>query len=196
MIKSLLKSSLCLENKANNLVFHSVVRHYDACRRMSQVQSESAPTRPHIIVSQIEHDSVKLVAASYARDHLADVSYADVDENGLVNVTSIVELVRPNTILISLMLANNETGVIQPVGELTQRLRQLGHTRRSNSTSELLRVCPLFVHTDAAQAIGKIRVHVDELDVDYLTIVGHKVTKFKCLNYKYTTSGEQQQQLE
>ncbi len=69
------------------------------------------------------------------------------------------------------MLANNETGVIQPVKDLMQEIKQL-NLDKSDSKSK--RMCPLFVHSDAAQAIGKIKVDVDELQVDYLTIVGHK----------------------
>jgi selenocysteine lyase len=64
------------------------------------------------------------------------------------------------------MLANNETGVIQPLKELMKEIKRLNVNHG--------RICPLFVHTDAAQAIGKIKVDIDELKVDYLTIVGHK----------------------
>ena len=64
------------------------------------------------------------------------------------------------------MLANNETGVIQPVKELVDKIKELNLSQN--------RQYPLYVHTDAAQAIGKIKVDIDELQVDYLTIVGHK----------------------
>ena len=74
------------------------------------------------------------------------------------------------------MLANNETGVIQPITELGLELAKLGYNKSQN-WNDADRICPLFIHTDAAQAIGKINVDVEELNVDYLTIVGHKVTK-------------------
>ena len=66
------------------------------------------------------------------------------------------------------MLANNETGVIQPVRDLMKEIKKLA------LHSQAERICPLYVHSDAAQAIGKIKVDVDDLQVDYLTIVGHK----------------------
>lgn len=78
-------------------------------------------------------------------------------------VKELEKLIRPNTILVSIMLANNETGVIQPVEEASAFIKTLSD-----------RKVPIYVHTDAAQAIGKIKVDVEKLMVDYLTIVGHK----------------------
>ncbi|CAF0876774.1 unnamed protein product [Brachionus calyciflorus] len=151
--------------EANNLVFYSVFKHYKNLVK----ENNELKVKPHFIISNVEHDSVKLVAENYEKDNLAEISYANVNSHGTVEVNDIIGLIRPNTILISIMLANNETGVIQPLKELTLELKKLG-IQSSNST----RAVPLYVHTDAAQAIGKIKVDVEDLQVDYLTIVGHK----------------------
>ena len=89
-----------------------------------------------------------------------------MDLSGAFKVSDVIDSIKANTVLISIMLANNETGVIQPIKELTNEIKGLNLSHG--------RICPLFVHTDAAQAIGKIKVDIDELKVDYLTIVGHK----------------------
>ncbi|KAG7214585.1 hypothetical protein CRUP_012363, partial [Coryphaenoides rupestris] len=84
---------------------------------------------------------------------------------GRVEVQDLLAAVKPNTCLVSVMLANNETGVIMPIRELCRKVngvnQQRGHPR-------------ILVHTDAAQALGKICVDVADLGVDYLSIVGHK----------------------
>ena len=107
-----------------------------------------------------------------------------------MDINSLIESIKPNTILISLMLANNETGVIQvyikyfffnifknlyclnpkPVKMISKKLKELGFNK-----SEIENSRRIYIHTDAAQAIGKINVDVEYLEIDYLTIVGHKV---------------------
>ncbi|XP_053287161.1 selenocysteine lyase isoform X1 [Pleuronectes platessa] len=148
--------------EANNLVLHTAVEHFRRNRRAAE-QSEGLP---HIITSTVEHDSVKLVAEHLQREGKADVTFVPVSKTtARVEVEDIVAAVRPNTCLISIMLANNETGVIMPVQEICQRIKSL------NKQHERLRI---LLHTDAAQALGKVGVDVCELGVDYLTIVGHK----------------------
>uniref|UniRef100_A0A8C4HXP0 Selenocysteine lyase n=1 Tax=Dicentrarchus labrax TaxID=13489 RepID=A0A8C4HXP0_DICLA len=155
--------------EANNLVLHTAVEHFRrSCRAAEQGEGHQNGSNglPHIIASNVEHDSVKLVAEHLRRDGKADVTFVPVSKvTARVEVEDVIAEVRPNTCLISVMLANNETGVIMPVQEICQRVRSL------NKQREQLRV---LVHTDAAQALGKIRVDACELGVDYLTIVGHK----------------------
>ena len=146
--------------EANNMVFYSIVNHFNLNK-----QSDNA--KPHIIISSIEHDSVKLVGEYFVKNDLAEVSEIKTNKNGIVNVQNLIDSIKKNTILISLMLANNETGVIQPVKILSAKLKELGYNRDLKSQR-------ILIHTDAAQAIGKIKVDVQELDVDYLTVVGHK----------------------
>lgn len=155
--------------EANNLVLHTAVEHFRrSCNPAEQNEGRQNESNglPHIITSNVEHDSIKLTAEHLQRVGKADVTFVPVSKvTARVEVDDIVAAVRPNTCLISVMLANNETGVIMPVQEICQRIRSL------NKQRDRLRI---LLHTDAAQALGKIRVDVCDLGVDYLTIVGHK----------------------
>lgn len=84
-----------------------------------------------------------------------------------VEVEDVIAAIRPTTCLVSIMLANNETGIIMPIKDICQRVREVNKQRAASAPRILL-------HTDAAQAIGKMRVDARELGVDYITIVGHK----------------------
>ncbi|KAH3697991.1 selenocysteine lyase-like [Dreissena polymorpha] len=122
---------------------------------------------PHIISSYLEHPAVNVFLEHLKSTGQADVTYAEISQTtGRVEVEGITKAIRPNTILVTVMLANNETGIIQPVREICEAIRNLD---RSELETE-----QIYVHTDAAQAIGKISVDVQSLGVDYLTIVGHK----------------------
>lgn len=116
------------------------------------------PEKNHIIISSVEHPSI-LNPALYLMELGVEVSIVRVDRNCLVDPEDIKKEIRPNTKLISIMLANNETGTIQPIKEIAQIGKEFG----------------IPVHTDAAQAVGKIPVNVNELGVDFLTIAGHKL---------------------
>uniref|UniRef100_UPI0037E8865C selenocysteine lyase n=1 Tax=Semicossyphus pulcher TaxID=241346 RepID=UPI0037E8865C len=156
--------------EANNLVLHTAVEHfrrnYRAAEEGEGHLNGSTACLPHIITSNVEHDSVKLVAEHLQKNGKAVVTFVPVSKvTARVEVEDIIAAVRPNTCLISAMLANNETGVIMPIKEICQRVKSL------NKQRERLRI---LLHTDAAQALGKIRVDACELGVDYLTIVGHK----------------------
>uniref|UniRef100_A0A1A8IZ96 Selenocysteine lyase n=1 Tax=Nothobranchius kuhntae TaxID=321403 RepID=A0A1A8IZ96_NOTKU len=155
--------------EANNLVLHTALEHFKkSCRAAEQSEgpTNGCPGLPHIVTTNVEHDSIKLTAEHFLADGKADVTFVPVSKvTAHVDVEDIIAAIRPNTCLISVMLANNETGVIMPVQEICQRVDVL------NKQPERLRI---LLHTDAAQALGKISVEVQELGVDYLTIVGHK----------------------
>ncbi|CAJ1059793.1 selenocysteine lyase [Xyrichtys novacula] len=156
--------------EANNLVINTAVEHfrrnYQAAKQGEGDHNGDMACLPHIIASNVEHDSVKLVAEHLQKSGKAEVTFVPVSRvTAHVEVEDIMAAVRPNTCLISVMLANNETGVIMPLQEICQRVKSL------NKQCERFRI---LLHTDAAQALGKIRVDVCELGVDYLTIVGHK----------------------
>ncbi|XP_029683855.1 selenocysteine lyase isoform X1 [Takifugu rubripes] len=156
--------------EANNMVFHTAVEHFwrnwEAAQETHRHLNENR-VFPHIVTSNVEHDSVKLAAEYLQENRKADVTFISVSqETAHVEVQDIIAAVRPNTCLISIMLANNETGVIMPIQEICSRVKAM------NKKREKLRI---LLHTDAAQALGKIPVNARELGVDFLTIVGHKV---------------------
>ncbi|HEY6565540.1 MAG TPA: cysteine desulfurase family protein [Pirellulaceae bacterium] len=111
----------------------------------------------HVVISAIEHPAVSGPATELRRLGY-EVSVCPCDRNGVLDLSALEDLLRPQTVLVSVMLANNETGAIQPVREISKLCRPRG----------------ILLHTDAAQAIGKMRVDVTELGVDLLTMAGHK----------------------
>ncbi|XP_056420620.1 selenocysteine lyase isoform X2 [Hyla sarda] len=153
--------------EANNMVLLSAVEYFNTSTKKESNSLEKA--LPHIITSNVEHDSIALLLKHLQKTHRAEVTFVPVSTTtGRVEVDDVVAALRPNTCLVSIMLANNETGVIMPIGELSQRLAPISKERRAQGLPSIL------LHTDAAQAIGKISIDVQELGVHYLTIVGHK----------------------
>ena len=112
----------------------------------------------HIITSAIEHPAVTEVC-KYLETKEFRVTYLPVDECGLVDIVKFQETITPQTILISLMHANNEVGTIQPIPNISELARQNG----------------VIIHTDAAQSVGKIPTRVNELGIDLLSVAGHKL---------------------
>ncbi|MCJ7450226.1 MAG: cysteine desulfurase [Candidatus Nanohaloarchaeota archaeon QJJ-9] len=112
----------------------------------------------HIVTTKIEHDCV-LNASNWLEEQGFDVTYLEPDKNGFVSPEQVEEAVRDDTILASVMLANNEIGTIEPIEEI----------------GELLEKKDILFHTDAAQAVGKIPVDVKKLKVDMLTLNAHKM---------------------
>jgi cysteine desulfurase len=121
--------------------------------------------KPHIIVSDIEHDCVLDSAKRVMKDGLADVSYAPVNKEGRVDIEELKKLIRPNTVLISVMYANNETGMIQPIEEIGRMISELNGSRDKK----------IYFHTDAAQAVNYLDCNVLRLGVDLMTISAHKI---------------------
>jgi len=112
----------------------------------------------HIITSKIEHESV-LGACEQVKKMGGEVTYLSADRDGLIGIEDVKAAIRPDTILISIMHANNETGAIQPAEEIGRIARERG----------------IPFHTDAVQSYGKIRTNVDELGCEFLTLTAHKI---------------------
>jgi len=126
----------------------------------------------HIITSLIEHPAV-LKACRFLEKIGYEVTYLTVDRDGLISTAELSDAIRDDTILVSLMMANNEVGTIQPVSEFCR----IAHER------------DVLFHTDAVQAAGKIPIDVDALDVDLLTISGHKLHGPKGIGVLYIKKG-------
>ncbi|XP_023577822.1 selenocysteine lyase isoform X1 [Octodon degus] len=159
--------------ESNNLVIHSAVKHFQETQgpkgAPGEQQSPGKGARPHIITCTVEHDSVRLPLEHLVEEQVAEVTFVPVSTtSGQAEADDILAAVRPSTCLVTIMLANNETGVVMPVSEISQRLKALNQRRVASGLP-----C-VFMHTDAAQVLGKKRVDVEELGVDFLTIVGHK----------------------
>lgn len=113
----------------------------------------------HVISSVIEHPSIRETLQYWCNFAGGEVTFVPVDEGGKISSETVINAIRPNTKLISIMLANNETGTIQPIQEIAAVAKSRG----------------IFIHTDAVQAVGKIPIHVQELGVDALSFSIHKL---------------------
>ncbi|RKD25077.1 cysteine desulfurase NifS [Ammoniphilus oxalaticus] len=126
----------------------------------------------HIITSKIEHPAI-LAPCHFLEKLGAEVTYVGVDEFGQVSVEEVKRAIREDTILISIMHANNEVGTLQPIEKISHIAKERG----------------ILLHTDAAQSVGKVPTRVDELGVDLLTIAGHKMYAPKGVGALYIRQG-------
>jgi cysteine desulfurase len=126
----------------------------------------------HIITTGIEHHAI-LHTAEYLEKRGFEITYIGVDENGVVKVDELEKAIRPDTILISVMFANNEIGTIQPIKEIGEIAKKHG----------------ILFHTDAVQAYGQLPINVDELHIDMLSSSGHKLNGPKGIGFLYIRKG-------
>ncbi|KAI8985513.1 mitochondrial cysteine desulfurase [Pilobolus umbonatus] len=131
--------------ESNNLALKGVARFYKNKKK-------------HIITTQIEHKCV-LDSCRMLQEEGFDVTYLPVQTNGLIDMKVLEEAIRPDTAIVSIMTVNNEIGVIQPISEI----------------GKLCRSKKIFFHTDAAQAVGKIPLNVNDMNIDLMSISGHKL---------------------
>jgi cysteine desulfurase len=142
--------------ESNNFVFKSVL-------------ARSEHRKPHILTSSVEHPAVLEPCKELVRNGLADVGFLPVDTRGIVRPRDVENYIRPETILISVMAANNEVGSLQPIKEIVT----IAHSRQ------------VPVHTDAAQLFGRMPLSVNQLGVEYLCASGHKVGALKGVGFLY-----------
>ncbi|MDE7434854.1 MAG: cysteine desulfurase NifS [Lachnospiraceae bacterium] len=126
----------------------------------------------HIITSKIEHHAI-LHTCQWLEKQGFEVTYLDVDENGLVAPEALEQAIRPDTILVSIMFANNEIGTIEPIAELGAVARKHG----------------VLFHTDAVQAFGQVPIDVDAMNIDMLSSSGHKLNGPKGIGFLYIRKG-------
>ena len=126
----------------------------------------------HIITTKIEHHAI-LHTCEYLEKEGFEVTYLDVDENGSVKMDDLRAAIRPTTILISIMFANNEIGTIEPIKEIGEVAKEHG----------------ILFHTDAVQAFGQVPISVDDCHIDMLSASGHKLNGPKGIGFLYIRKG-------
>lgn len=126
----------------------------------------------HIITTRIEHHAI-LHTCEYLEKRGARITYLNVDRNGIVDLEELKAAITPETILISVMFANNEIGTIQPIKEIGEIAKEHG----------------ILFHTDAVQAFGQVPIKVDELGIDMLSSSGHKINGPKGIGFLYIRKG-------
>ena len=126
----------------------------------------------HIITTKIEHHAI-LHTCEYLEKRGFEITYLNVDRDGLISLDELKAAIRPDTILISVMFANNEIGTIEPIAEICEIAKEHG----------------VLFHTDAVQAYAQVPIHVDEMHIDMLSASGHKLNGPKGIGFLYIRKG-------
>ncbi len=157
--------------KDNEIYFTAGGSESDNWALVATAEAYSAKGK-HIITSKIEHHAI-LHTCEYLEKRGFEITYLDVDEKGIVNLEQLREAVREDTILISVMFANNEIGTIQPIQKIGEIAQEHG----------------ILFHTDAVQAFGQVPIDVDVCHIDMLSASGHKLNGPKGIGFLYIRKG-------
>lgn len=165
------KVAALINASADEIYFTSCGSESDNLAIKGIVQANKKKGR-HVITSKIEHPAV-LNTCRWLEHNGYEVTYLNVDENGRVNLSQLEDAIRPDTVLITIMFANNEVGTIQPIEQIGKIAKKHG----------------VFFHTDAVQAIGSVKIDVNRLNIDALSMSGHKIYAPKGIGALYMKSG-------
>lgn len=168
-VRERIASSLGAKN--NEIYFTGGGSESDNWALIATAQAYEAKGK-HIITSKIEHHAI-LHTCSYLEKQGYEISYVDVDENGIVKLDELEKAIRPDTVLISVMFANNEIGTVQPIKEIGAIAKAHG----------------ILFHTDAVQAYAHVPIDVDEMNIDMLSASGHKFHGPKGIGFLYIRTG-------
>ncbi|KJR43499.1 cysteine desulfurase NifS [Candidatus Magnetoovum chiemensis] len=157
--------------KRKEIVFTSCGSESDNMAILSALSSNK--DKKHIITTKVEHPAVYNFCKLLETEKGCSVTYLSVDRNGALDIDELRDAIREDTALVSVMYANNETGVMFPIKEIVQIVKARG----------------VLFHTDAVQAAGKVSLNVEDLDVDMLSISGHKLHAPKGIGALYIREG-------
>lgn len=154
----------------NEIIFTSCASESNVSAIMSAINNN--PTKKHIITTKIEHASImETMEALKIRGY--DITYLSVDKEGKINLDNLINAIRKDTLLIAVMMANNELGNIYPI-------KEIGKIAEKHN---------ILFHCDAVQALGKIKIDVKDLNIDTLSFSGHKIYAPKGIGVLYVKNG-------
>ena len=160
-----------LNSKPENVIFTSCGSESNITAINSSIKLN--PNKKHIITTKVEHASIMEMMSALEKDGYT-VTYLNVDSRGCLDLEELKKSIRPDTCLISIMMANNEIGNIYPIKEIAK----IAHDN------------DIIIHCDAVQALGKIKIDVEDLDVDYLSVSGHKINAPKGIGALYIKNSD------
>jgi len=154
--------------ESNNLVLRGMAMAFRKYKRDNQDK------KFHIITSRIEHPAILEVCQALEKEGLIEYTLVGVNEKGLVSVDEIKKVIKDNTVLVSVMYVNNETGVIQPIREIGKMIEK-ENKERAKKIQKLGTFDKIYFHTDAVQAVNYCKMDANYLHADLITISGHKI---------------------